>query len=106
MVNRSCSPIRSGVNDMTEHIGEIVLATSGRDKGEYFIVCAIEENFLYLCNGKSRKVGKPKKKKIKHVSFCGVKDDFILKRLVETGKLTNKEVRYALSNYLGTMSNE
>ena len=91
---------------MTEHIAEFVLATAGRDKGDYFIVCAQEENFVYLCDGKSRKVGNPKKKKIKHVSFLGVKDDFIVKRLVETGKLTNKEVRYALSNYLDKLSIE
>ena len=85
---------------MESHIAEIVYAIAGRDKGECFVVASEEENFLYICNGKSRKVGNPKKKKIKHVSFTGYKDEFIMSRLATTGKLTNKEVRYALSNFL------
>ena len=91
---------------MESHIAEFVYAIAGRDKGDCFIVTSQEENFVYLCDGKSRKVSNPKKKKIKHVSFSGVTDEFILKRLTTTGKLTNKEVRYALSNFLGRLSNE
>ena len=91
---------------MDSHIAEFVYAIAGRDKGDCFIVTKVEDNFLYLCDGKSRKVSNPKKKKIKHVSFSGVTDEFILKRLTTTGKLTNKEVRYALSNFLGRLSNE
>ena len=86
---------------MESHIAEFVYAIAGRDKGDCFIVSAQEDNYLYLCDGKSRKVSNPKKKKIKHVSFSGVKDEFVLGRLTTTGKLTNKEVRYALSNFLG-----
>ena len=91
---------------MESHIAKIVYALAGRDKGDCFIVVSEEENFLYLSNGKSRKVGNPKKKKIKHVSFTGETDEFVLARLTTTGKLTNKEVRYALSNFLGRLSNE
>ena len=86
---------------MESHIAEFVYAIAGRDKGDCFIVSSQEDNYLYLCDGKSRKVSNPKKKKIKHVRFSGVKDEFILGRLTTTGKLTNKEVRYALSNFLG-----
>ena len=85
---------------MESHIAEIVYAIAGRDKGDCFIVSAQEDNFVFLCDGKSRKVGNPKKKKIKHVNFTGIKDDFIFGRITTTGKLTNKEVRYALSNFL------
>ena len=85
---------------MESHIAEVVYDIAGRDKGDCFIVTAEEENFLYLSDGKSRKVSNPKKKKIKHVSFTGVRDDFILGRITTTGRLTNKEVRYALSNFL------
>jgi ribosomal protein L14E/L6E/L27E len=84
---------------MGEHIAEIVCATAGRDKGKYFIVTAKEDNFVYLCNGKCRKVGSPKKKKVRHVVFTGEINEFILNRLTTIGKVTNKEVRYALSDY-------
>lgn len=91
---------------MGEHISEIVCAIAGRDKGKYFIVTAQEDNFLYLCNGKCRKVGSPKKKKIRHVTFTGEKSEFIFNKLQTVGKVTNKEVRYALSDYQKRLSDE
>ena len=51
---------------MDIHQGEFVYASKGRDAGECFIVISSEDNYLYLCNGKTRKVSSPKKKKIKH----------------------------------------
>lgn len=91
---------------MNEHISEIVYSVAGRDKGICFIVTAQEQNFVYLCNGKCRKVGSPKKKKIRHVKFTGVKNDFIMNRLLTVGKVTNKEVRFALSDYEKKLSEQ
>jgi len=89
---------------MDAHPGEFVYASAGRDEGKCFIVLSREDNYLYLCDGKSRKVSNPKKKKIKHVRLTGDKDDFIVNKLETVGKLTNKEVRYSLNNYLGVFS--
>ena len=85
---------------MDNHPGEFVYATKGRDSGKCFIVITAKDNYLYLCDGKSRKVSNPKKKKIKHVEFTGVSDEFIVNRLAQVGKLTNKEVRYSLMRFL------
>jgi len=89
---------------MDAHPGEFVYASAGRDEGKCFIVLSREDNYLYLCDGKSRKVSNPKKKKIKHVRLTGDKDEFIVNKLETVGKLTNKEVRYSLNNYLGVFS--
>ena len=91
---------------MDAYQGEFVYASAGRDAGKCFIVLSSEDNYLYLCDGKSRKVSNPKKKKIKHVKLTGDRDEFIINKLASVGKLTNKEVRYALSNFLGRLSNE
>ena len=91
---------------MNEHLAEFVYAIAGRDKGKCFIVTAQEDNFLYLCNGKCRKVGSPKKKKIRHVEFTGIVNEFVLNKLETNGKVTNKEVRYALSDYEKRLSDE
>ena len=89
---------------MDIHPGEFVYSTKGRDMGKCFIVLSCVDNYLYLCDGKSRKVSNPKKKKIKHVRLTGDKDEFIVNKLETVGKLTNKEVRYSLNNYLGVFS--
>ena len=47
--------------------GSIVKASSGRDKGGFFIVLRLEHPYAYIADGKRRKVLKPKKKKLIHL---------------------------------------
>ncbi len=49
--------------------GNIVVSLSGREKGQYFIVSNVENNFALLVNGKTRTLAKPKKKNIKHLQI-------------------------------------
>ena len=46
---------------------KIVISKSGRDKGKWFAVIKTEGNFVYIANGKLRKIENPKKKNIKHI---------------------------------------
>ncbi len=51
-------------------LGQVVLSTSGRDKGTHFIVYEIvDKNYVMVVDGKIRKLEKPKKKKIKHLKL-------------------------------------
>ncbi len=88
---------------MDAHPGEFVYATAGRDKGKCFVVLDVSGEYLYLADGKGRKVSAPKRKKIKHVTLTGCHDEFIFNKLTTVGKLTNKEVRYSLSSFLGEL---
>lgn len=48
--------------------GQIVRSKKGRDEGKVFVITdVIDENYLYLVDGKLRKLNRPKKKKVKHV---------------------------------------
>ena len=47
--------------------GQFVLSKCGRDKGQLFVVLMVDGEYLYLVNGTSRPLSKPKKKKCKHV---------------------------------------
>jgi len=48
-------------------VGQVVFAKSGRDKGRAFIVLCVDDEYLYLVDGRLRTLQKPKKKKVKHV---------------------------------------
>ena len=50
-------------------IGTIVKATAGRDAGKLFVVISILDDYAIIANGKSRKLEKPKNKKIKHLKY-------------------------------------
>ena len=48
--------------------GRVVLSTQGRDEGRYFVVLeVIDEQFVLMADGLTRKLAHPKKKKVKHL---------------------------------------
>ena len=80
-------------------VGQVVYSKCGHDKGKAFIVTEIEEDFLYLTDGKSRKMDKPKKKKTKHVQITNYYDDE-LKTKIENGEyLLDPDFVKALKKY-------
>ena len=81
-------------------IGQLVFSKSGRDKGRLFIVISIEGEYLYLVDGKLRKIEKPKKKKKKHVQKVNHVSEIIKEKIQGEGKLNNMDVRKALDQYL------
>ena len=55
-------------NDCDVSIGQLVKSKAGRDKGEVFIVIdIIDHEYVFVVDGKLRKLSKPKKKKVKHL---------------------------------------
>ena len=48
--------------------GRVVLSTQGRDAGRYFVVMSVlDEQFVLMADGLTRKIAHPKKKKVKHL---------------------------------------
>ncbi len=80
-------------------IGQIVISTAGRDKGCKFVVlCIIDEQYVYISDGDTRKVEKPKKKKIKHLKKLNQVAEDIKDKLESDKKLNNSEIRKLLKS--------
>lgn len=90
-------PIRG--DSMELSIGQIVFSKCGRDKKYPFIVFAVEDDFLFLVDGKNRPVEKPKKKKIKHVQPVNYIDIELKNKIEKNLYLNNSDVRKALAKY-------
>ena len=71
-------------------IGEFAKSKAGHDKEEIFIIINKEEEYVYLVDGKSRILDKPKKKKIKHIQVINQIDEE-LQRKPEILSLTEEE---------------
>ena len=78
-------------------IGSVVISKAGRDKGRSFIVVAQEDEFVYLCDGDLRKSDCPKKKKRTHLAATNIVCDYIGDKIKDSKKVTNTEIRRALS---------
>lgn len=73
---------------------------AGRDEGKYFIILSVlDDKYVYICNGSLRTVEKPKKKKIKHITFTNAVDKEIKSLLLSGEKVTNATIRKFLQCY-------
>ncbi|MBQ4119746.1 MAG: KOW domain-containing RNA-binding protein [Clostridia bacterium] len=73
-------------------IGRIVCSKAGRDKGYFMVIVKTEGNFLYVADGKERKLERPKRKNAKHLTFTNTV-------LANDSFKTNKQLKKALAVY-------
>ena len=86
--------------------GHIVRSLAGRDAGRLFIVMETEENFVYLADGRLRKLDAKKKKKRKHAAFVARLDTPLLHKIQTGGKVLDSEIRKALAGYVKSVDGE
>ncbi len=88
---------------MSNDIGKgcIVLSTAGRDKGRYFLVIGMEDNYALIVDGKLRSIESPKRKKIKHLMYAGkVSGEKLQAKIDADIALEDAEVRKAMNLFL------
>lgn len=87
-------------------LSDIVRSTQGRDRGKLYMVVNCDEDFLFLSDGKYRKLGGPKKKRRKHVRLeceCTATAGEKLRRGI---RVTDSELRSTLSDYMAESQEE
>ncbi len=72
-------------------VGSVVKSCAGRDKDSFFVAVGISGGFVEIANGKERKLEKPKRKNIKHISPTG--------SLISMEALTNKKLKKVLNEF-------
>jgi len=90
------------IKDNIFEVGDIVLALAGRDEEKLFaVVEIINGNYVFIADGKSRKIESPKKKKIRHVKLVKkAETDYIKSLNLKNGRFTNSVLRKMLGEYL------
>ncbi|SDZ62721.1 Ribosomal protein L14E/L6E/L27E [Evansella caseinilytica] len=82
-------------------VGELVRISSGRDKGQYAcIIEVLDERFVKIADGDKRKVDRAKKKNIQHIEHLDIIASEVKNSIVETGRVTNAKLRFAISTYI------
>lgn len=81
-------------NNNVIQTGDVVKSVAGHDADKLFVVTGTEKGFVLLCNGKDRKVQKPKRKKIKHIIKTEVRFTWISE---SPERVNNTSIRKALS---------
>ena len=78
-------------------IGAICTSRAGHDKGRAFVIVGVyDENHVLLSDGETRKLERPKKKKLMHLHIEPQRADEIGRRVTEKKPLLDADVRKAL----------
>ncbi len=80
-------------------IGMVVKATAGRDKDKYFVVVKVDGPYVWLVDGKTRRLIAPKKKKVIHIELTGDILSGIANKICENKQIFDSEIKSALRNY-------
>ena len=77
----------------------LIVSKAGRDKGQLFYVIDTDEQYVYLVDGKSRRLEKPKRKKRKHIEQIPRTESRIAEKIRNGEKVLNSELRKELASF-------
>ena len=78
-------------------IADVVASTAGRDVDKWYYVINLDETYLYLANGKDRRIENPKRKKRKHAVKVLRSETRVAAKLLAGAKVLNSELRRDLA---------
>ena len=85
--------------DNKDQIGCFGVSTAGHDCNEIYVIINSDSEYVYLADGKSKTVDKPKKKKKKHVQIIIHFDQAIATKLSQNKLLINEDIKRAIKLY-------
>lgn len=74
-------------------VGSIVYSRRGRDAGKLFITLESDKGYVLIADGMTRKVQKPKRKKVIHIELTTAP-------VIDITEMTNKKVAAAVKRYM------
>ena len=78
---------------------DVVVSLAGRDKGQLSFVLDTDDLFVYIADGKGRRLEQPKRKKRKHVRKLPQTDTRVAEKIRNGDKVLNSELRRELAAY-------
>lgn len=76
---------------------DIIISLAGRDRDQFFFVLDTDETYVYLADGRGRKLEQPKRKKRKHVRKVSQPDSRVAEKIRNGDKVLNSELRRELA---------
>ncbi|MDL2302339.1 KOW domain-containing RNA-binding protein [Lachnospiraceae bacterium OttesenSCG-928-D06] len=81
-------------------IGQFAFSKAGHDKQKTYVIIAVDEQYVYLSDGRLKKVNQPKRKKVKHIQIVNRKvEENLLVRLINKEIVFDEEIKYAIRKF-------
>lgn len=90
------------MNKWPLEVGRVAISRAGRDAGRPFLVIEeLDADFVYVADGKHRRMERPKKKRRSHLKPTQRVDQVLRERLLRHEAVADHEVRASLSREEG-----
>ena len=76
---------------------DMIVSLAGRDKDQIFFVVDTDETYVYIADGKGRRLESPKRKKRRHVRKLPLYASRVAEKLRSGDKVLNSELRRELA---------
>ncbi len=87
--------------------GQYVQVLRGRDAGKFAVIIRIDDQpFVWIADGDKRKFDQPKKKNLLHLKLFDQFSSEVTDSLMESGRVTNGKLRYALGKFTESMKTD
>ena len=80
--------------------GMYAISRAGHDKGKLYIIILVEEEYVFLSDGRLKPVEAPKKKKKKHIQIIKKTEEQIYLTIDENKQISNEEIKRAIKEYM------
>ena len=81
-------------------VGQIVISKAGRDKGDIFVVYAVDSEFALLVDGKSRPLCRPKRKKRMHIQPTHTVDEALVAKIAQNAYLLDADFKKVIKSFV------
>ena len=85
---------------------DMIVSLAGRDKGQIFFVVDTDEEYVYLADGKGRRLESPKRKKRRHVRKLPLQESRVAEKIRNGDKVLNSELRRELAVFGQTFNSQ
>ena len=80
--------------------GNFAFSKAGHDKGKLYVIVAEEQDYVYLCDGRLKKIDAPKKKRKKHIQIVNRRvGEELLAGLEKRETMLDEQIKYAINQY-------
>lgn len=76
-------------------VGSFAEAIAGHDSGKWYVIFRIENEYVYLVDGRIRTLDRPKKKKVKHIRILNHFDPLLADK-ISNETVRNEEIKRSL----------
>ena len=85
---------------------DMIVSLAGRDKDQIFFVVDTDETYVYIADGKGRRLESPKRKKRRHVRKLPLYPSRVAEKLRNGDKVLNSELRRELAVFGQTFNSQ